>query len=141
MRTHHVLEGPAGAPVVVLIHPLGVTLRLWDRTAAALAGAGFRVLRYDVRGHGGSETPPGPYALEQMADDARELLDALGLGDVHVVGMSMGGLPERPQRARSTIESGSSQYASLSRAAADVLRDEAISSAPSARISNIMMIR
>src|SRR3989442_3920965 len=92
MRTPHVLEGPAGAPVVLLVHPLGVTLSLWERTAAALAAAGLRVLRYDVRGHGGSETPPGPYTIGQIADDARALLDAPGIRDVHFVGMSMGGL-------------------------------------------------
>ena len=92
MKTHHVVEGPAGGPAVVLIHPLGVTLALWDATAAALAAAGYRVIRYDVRGHGRSETPVGPYTVGQMADDARELLDGLGVRDVHIVGMSMGGL-------------------------------------------------
>ena len=109
MRTHHVLEGPAGAPVVLLVHPLGVTLSLWERTAAALAAAGLRVLRYDVRGHGGSETPPGPYTIGQMADDARALLDTLGIRDVHFVGMSMGGLVAMaaalasPERVRSLV--------------------------------------
>jgi 3-oxoadipate enol-lactonase len=90
MRTHHIVEGAADAPAVLLVHPLGVTLRLWDAAAARLR-ARFRVVRYDVRGHGGSESPPGPYTLEQMADDARELLDALGVRRAHVVGMSMGG--------------------------------------------------
>jgi 3-oxoadipate enol-lactonase len=109
VRTHHVLEGPAGAPVVLLVHPLGVTHRLWDATAAALVAAGLRVLRYDVRGHGGSATPPGPYTVEEMAGDARALLDALGIGDVHFVGMSMGGLVAmafalaEPARVRSLV--------------------------------------
>jgi len=91
VKTRYRLDGPAGAPVVVMAHALGATLELWDAQAAALAGR-YRVLRYDVRGHGGSEVPPGPYTLEQMAGDLRELLDALGIADVHFVGLSMGGL-------------------------------------------------
>ena len=85
-----VVEGPAGAPAVLLAHPLGVTHRLWDATAAALRDR-YRVVRYDARGHGRSAVPPGPYTLAEMADDARELLDGLGIEAVHFVGMSMGG--------------------------------------------------
>jgi 3-oxoadipate enol-lactonase len=91
VSTHHVLEGPPGAPVVLLVHPLGATHELWDDTAAALQ-EGFRVLRHDVRGHGRSAVPPGPYTLEQMADDVRDLLDTTRIERVHFVGMSMGGL-------------------------------------------------
>lgn len=91
MKTNYFLEGPQEGPVVVLAHPLGATLRLWDPQAAALVGK-YRVLRYDVRGHGDSEAPPGPYTLSQMADDLRELLESLGIGRAHVVGLSMGGL-------------------------------------------------
>lgn len=91
MKTNHRLEGPSGAPVVTLTHPLGVTLALWDDHVAALTTR-YRVLRYDVRGHGGSEIPPGPYTLEQMAGDLFELLDALGIAETHFVGVSMGGL-------------------------------------------------
>lgn len=90
MKTNYFLEGPAKAPVVVLAHALGATLRLWDAQAEALSGQ-YRVLRYDVRGHGESEAPPGPYTVEQMADDLRELLEALGIFEVHFVGLSMGG--------------------------------------------------
>jgi len=91
VKTRHRLDGPADAPVVVMAHALGATLELWDAPAAALAGR-YRLLRYDARGHGGSEVPPGPYTLEQMAGDLRELLDALAIPAVHVVGLSMGGL-------------------------------------------------
>jgi 3-oxoadipate enol-lactonase len=90
MRTAYRLEGPAGAPVVTLIHSLAATLELWDAQAAALRDR-YRVLRYDVRGHGGSDAPPGPWSLDQMADDLRRLLDALGLARAHLVGLSMGG--------------------------------------------------
>jgi 3-oxoadipate enol-lactonase len=91
MKTNHRLDGPREAPVVTLTHPLGVTLALWDDHAAALAKR-FRVLRYDVRGHGGSDAPPGPYTLEQMSGDLFDLLDALGIAETHFVGVSMGGL-------------------------------------------------
>ena len=50
----------------------------------------YRVLRYDVRGHGGSDTPAGPYTLEQMSTDLFELLDSLGVAETHFVGVSMG---------------------------------------------------
>ncbi|HEV2055291.1 MAG TPA: alpha/beta fold hydrolase [Methylomirabilota bacterium] len=108
MKTNYRLEGPSGAPVVTLTHPLGVTLALWDDHVAALT-KGYRVLRYDVRGHGGSEIPPGPYTLEQMADDLFDLLDSLGIAETHFVGVSMGGLIgmtaalTRPSRIRSLV--------------------------------------
>ena len=91
MKTSYRLEGPADAPVVTLAHPLGATLEMWEAQAAALRPR-FRVLRYDIRGHGGSEVPVGPYTLEQMADDFLELLDARGIRETHFVGLSMGGL-------------------------------------------------
>jgi len=91
MKTNFRLEGPAGSPIVTLTHPLGATLALWDDHVASLTKH-VRVLRYDVRGHGGSEIPPGPYTLEQMSDDLFALLDSLGIVDTHIVGVSMGGL-------------------------------------------------
>jgi 3-oxoadipate enol-lactonase len=108
MKTNHRLEGPRDAPVVTLTHPLGVTLALWDDHVAALTDR-YRVLRYDVRGHGGSETPSGPYTLEQMAGDLFDLLDALGIAETHFVGVSMGGLIGmtaalgQPQRIKSLV--------------------------------------
>jgi 3-oxoadipate enol-lactonase len=108
MKTNYRLEGPAGAPVVTLTHPLGATLALWDDHVAALTKR-FRVLRYDVRGHGGSEIPPGPYTLEQMSGDLLELLDSLGVVETHFVGVSMGGLIgmtaalARPERITSLV--------------------------------------
>jgi len=108
MKTNYRLDGPSGAPVVTLTHPLGVTLALWDDHVAALTKR-FRVLRYDVRGHGGSEIPLGPYTLEQMAGDLFDLLDSLGIGETHFVGVSMGGLIgmtaalRQPQRIKSLV--------------------------------------
>jgi 3-oxoadipate enol-lactonase len=72
-------------------HALGCNLSLWDEQAKALS-ARYRVLRYDTRGHGRTSAPPGPYSLEQMADDVRGLLSALGVAQTHFVGISMGGM-------------------------------------------------
>ena len=91
ISTEYLLEGPPGAPVVTFSHSLAANLHLWDAQAAALAGR-YRVLRYDIRGHGGSEVPPPPYTLEQMADDLHGVLHALGITETHFVGLSMGGL-------------------------------------------------
>lgn len=91
LTVHSTLEGPAGAPVVTFSHSLATDSRMWDGEARALAGR-FRVLRYDTRGHGGTDAPAGPYTLEQLADDARELLRALGIERTHWVGLSMGGM-------------------------------------------------
>ena len=85
------LEGPANAPVVAMSHSLAANLSLWDAQAAALVPR-YRVLRYDIRGHGGSDVPPAPYTLEQMAADLHGLMQALGIADAHFVGLSMGGL-------------------------------------------------
>ena len=89
--TEYLLEGPADAPVVTFSHSLAANLHLWDAQAAALAGR-YRVLRYDIRGHGGSDVPAPPYTLEQMADDLHGLLQSLGIAQTHFVGLSMDGL-------------------------------------------------
>jgi 3-oxoadipate enol-lactonase len=88
---HYTLEGPATAPVVTLSHSLATDLTMWEPQARALA-ARYRVLRYDTRGHGGTDVPPGSYSLEQLADDVRALLDALEIDRTHFVGLSMGGM-------------------------------------------------
>ena len=85
------LDGPAGAPVVTLSHSLATDFSMWDPQLDALR-ARYRVLRYDTRGHGGTDVPAGGYTLEQLADDARALLAALGIARTHWVGLSMGGM-------------------------------------------------
>lgn len=85
------LEGRAGLPVVLLCNSLMSTNAMWQPQMEALL-AHFRVLRYDTRGHGESETTPGPYTIEMLADDAAALIDAAGTGPVHFVGLSMGGM-------------------------------------------------
>jgi 3-oxoadipate enol-lactonase len=85
------LDGPVNAPVVTMSHALAASLQMWEPQLPALVGC-YRVLRYDTRGHGGSEVPPGPYTLEMLADDVLGLLAALGIERTHFVGLSMGGM-------------------------------------------------
>ncbi|HWC42750.1 MAG TPA: 3-carboxy-cis,cis-muconate cycloisomerase [Actinomycetota bacterium] len=85
------LDGPEEAPVLVLANSMGTTMAMWDQQVAALAGR-LRVLRYDHRGHGGSEVPPGPYRIEELGTDLLGLLDELGLGRVSFCGLSLGGM-------------------------------------------------
>jgi 3-oxoadipate enol-lactonase len=91
ISVNYALEGPATGPVVTLSHSLATDLSMWDPQIAALT-ARYRVLRYDTRGHGGTDAPAGPYSLDQLAEDARALLRALGIGRTHWVGLSMGGM-------------------------------------------------
>lgn len=90
IRCFYELEGD-GEEVVVLIHALGTNHRMWDRQVEVLKPR-FRVLRYDVRGHGQTDKPPGPYSLELFAQDLAALLDGLGIPAAHLVGLSMGGM-------------------------------------------------
>ncbi len=78
-------------PVVVLSHALGCDLGMWDGVAALLKSR-YTVLRYDQRGHGRSEAPPGPYTMAMLADDAARLIRTEAAGPVHLVGLSMGGM-------------------------------------------------
>lgn len=87
----YLLEGPEGAPVVAFSNSLGATLDMWDALLPALGGR-YRILRYDTRGHGGSETRDQPTAIADLAGDLAGLLDALGLGRAHLVGLSLGGM-------------------------------------------------
>lgn len=91
ITTHYDLEGLAHAPVIMCCHSLATDLHMWWPQLEAFIGE-FQVLRYDVRGHGASDAPDGPYSLDQLAEDARALLDGLGIDRVHWVGISMGGM-------------------------------------------------
>ncbi|SDU90342.1 3-oxoadipate enol-lactonase [Pseudomonas sihuiensis] len=88
---NYLLEGPAGAPVLVLSNSLGTDLHMWDVQIAAFTQH-FQVLRYDTRGHGASLVTEGPYSIEQNGRDVLALLDALGIAKAHFCGLSMGGL-------------------------------------------------
>jgi len=75
----------------VLIHGHSADLRLWEPQVSALLDAGYRVVRYDVRGHGRSSVPPTGYSWEHYLADLRALLDHLRVGRTHLAGISMGG--------------------------------------------------
>jgi 3-oxoadipate enol-lactonase len=86
------LTGPETAPVVCFTHSLASDSGMWAEQLPALLAAGFRVLRLDMRGHGGSDLVPGPYTMSALAGDAAAALDALGLDRVHYIGLSIGGM-------------------------------------------------
>jgi pimeloyl-ACP methyl ester carboxylesterase len=88
------ISGPDGAPVMVLIHGLGLCRRLWDDHLPALA-AGHRVLRYDLYGHGDSAPPPAPASLTVYADQLARLYDHLDIASPVIVGFSIGGMINR----------------------------------------------
>jgi 3-oxoadipate enol-lactonase len=100
------LSGPPGAPVLVLSCSLGTDRTMWDPQLAAL-GERFRLLRYDLRGHGASPVPPGPYSIAELGGDLVALLDRLDVDRASLCGVSIGGMlslwmaahhPERVER-------------------------------------------
>jgi 3-oxoadipate enol-lactonase len=84
-------EIAGSGPWVVMSHSLACSLQMWEPQAAALASR-YRVLRFDTRGHGGSDAPAGAYTLGQLAQDLHGLLAALDVQRPHFVGLSMGGM-------------------------------------------------
>lgn len=90
ITVNYQVDGPEGAPWIVFSNSLATSTAMWDDQAAALKSS-FRVLRYDQRGHGGTEVPSGRYAFDTLLDDALGLLDALGIAKTHFAGLSMGG--------------------------------------------------
>jgi len=89
LRVNYEIAG--SGPSVTLSHSLACDLHMWDEQMNALTRK-FTVLRYDTRGHGKSEAPAGAYTLDQLADDAHALLNALGIKQTHWAGLSMGGM-------------------------------------------------
>ena len=90
-RFFYRIDGPDGAPVLVFSHSLGCDHSQWDAQAAHVASR-FRVLRYDLRGHGASQTTPGDYSIELLARDALAILDALAIDRFAFCGLSLGGV-------------------------------------------------
>ena len=76
---------------VVMSHSLACTSAMWDEQVQALKSK-YKVLRFDTRGHGGSDAPAGAYNLDMLADDLHSLLGKLGVTNAHFVGLSMGGM-------------------------------------------------
>src|SRR5512141_1650525 len=84
-------DSGASGPAVVLAHAIGCDHRMWEDLEGRLSST-YRVINIDARGHGASPVPPRPYSLGAMAEDARALLDRLGIARAHWVGLSMGGM-------------------------------------------------
>jgi 3-oxoadipate enol-lactonase len=85
------ISGSRRAPVLLLSNSLGTTLEMWEPQLKEFERH-FQVVRYDVRGHGKSSTPAGPYSIEQLGGDIIALLDGLGIESVYFCGLSIGGL-------------------------------------------------
>jgi 3-oxoadipate enol-lactonase/4-carboxymuconolactone decarboxylase len=98
------VEGPTGAPALVLANSLGTSASMWDPQMPALSPR-FRVIRYEHRGHGGVPAAvPGPYSIADLGGDVVDLLDHLGIERASICGVSLGGMvalwvaAQRPDR-------------------------------------------
>ena len=107
LRMHYLVRGVG--PAIVLIHGLGSCAEDWSLLQAPALSQRYRVLMPDLRGHGRSDRPPGPYTVPQMANDIAGFLDATRTGSAHVVGLSLGGAVaqalavQHPERVRSLV--------------------------------------
>lgn len=105
---HYRVWGPRGRPVVLMLQGLGCDANGWTLQRVALQRS-YRCIALDNRGVGSSGAPPGPYSIEQMARDARDVLDAEQAARAHVIGLSMGGVVSQlfaikyPERVRSLV--------------------------------------
>lgn len=85
------IQGDGRRPWLTLCHSLACDLGMWDDQMNAL-GSRYTVLRYDIRGHGGSGAPDMPYSFDMMVADLMGLLDGLGVERTHFCGLSLGGM-------------------------------------------------
>ncbi|ALG74039.1 3-oxoadipate enol-lactonase [Azospirillum thiophilum] len=92
---HYDLTGPADAPVLLFANSIGTSFHIWDAVMPHLSQR-YRILRYDMRGHGLTQATPvtgdSGYSMDMLADDAAGLMDALGIARAHVCGLSIGGM-------------------------------------------------
>ncbi len=88
---HYRLAGPVDAPALVFVNSLGTDARIWDDVIERFSDR-YRVLSYDKRGHGLSDTPDGDYSLSDHIEDLTGLLDHLGFNTFFLAGVSVGGL-------------------------------------------------
>ncbi|MDP1713809.1 MAG: alpha/beta hydrolase [Anaerolineales bacterium] len=89
--THYELSGPKDGRIIVLVHGFSVPSFIYDPTFEFLVTAGFRVLRYDLIGRGYSDKPRACYDIHLFVKQLKDLLDALEMTKVDLVGLSMGG--------------------------------------------------
>jgi 3-oxoadipate enol-lactonase/4-carboxymuconolactone decarboxylase len=91
VRLYWKLEGAADKPPLVLLNSIGTDMALWDACVPHLVPA-FRLLRIDARGHGASDAPPGEYSLTMLADDVAAVMEAAGIAQAAIAGVSLGGM-------------------------------------------------
>jgi 3-oxoadipate enol-lactonase len=91
IRLNVVIEGRNDAPALLMMHSIGCDLTLWDPQIAALA-EDFRIVRFDARGHGGSDVPKRDYRLDRLARDALVVLDSVAADSAYLCGLSLGGV-------------------------------------------------
>ncbi len=91
IETNYEIHGKEGAPWLTFSHSLACTLRMWEPQVAEFKDR-WHILVYDTRGHGASEAPQGPYTLDMLAEDLKQLLEHLDIEKTHYVGLSMGGM-------------------------------------------------
>jgi len=106
-------SGKVDGEALVLGNSLGSDLHMWDRVLPSFEKE-FRVVRFDMRGHGGSGVPSGSYRLEELGRDVLCLLDRLALQSVHFCGLSLGGMVamwlgiHAPQRVKRLVMANTS---------------------------------
>lgn len=114
-RIAYRFDGPVDAPVLLLSNSLGSRWELWEPQMPDFSRR-YRVLRYDSRGHGRSDVPPGACSMDRLGCDVVEMLDALGLERVHFCGLSMGGMvgqwlgARAPERLSRLVLSNTTSY-------------------------------
>ena len=114
-RLHFAWSGQEAGPVLVLSHSLGSDLSLWEENLSAWEEE-FRILRYDHRGHGKSETPEGDWKIEDFGSDLVRLLDHLEVEEVLFCGVSLGGMvglwvaENHPSRISRLVVANTSAY-------------------------------
>jgi 3-oxoadipate enol-lactonase len=90
-RIYYRSDGDPSAPALLFSNSLGTTHELWEPQAEPFSRS-FRVIRYDTRGHGLSDAPPGEYTIGHLGADAIAVLDAARVSRAHFCGLSLGGL-------------------------------------------------
>ena len=91
IELNYLLEGD-GEETIVLVNGLADDHQTWVLQMEDFLAEGYRVLRFDNRGIGATSKPAGPYSSRMLADDAKALVDSLGITDFHLMGVSMGGM-------------------------------------------------
>ena len=91
LRLNAEATGPEAGPALVLLHALGTSSAIWDDLLPLLPPS-LRILRLDMRGHGRSDVPPGPYSMGALIRDAERLIEHFGVKEAVILGLSIGGL-------------------------------------------------